>query len=138
MTARPKRPYLLRALNDWIVDSDLTPYLLVDATGDQVQVPMEYVKDGRIVLNIAPSAVRDLLLGDDAVSFSARFSGRSFSVYVPVNQVMAIYARETSEGMMFETETALSAKLTDTTSGDDEPPPGAGPKNPGSHLKLVE
>lgn len=140
MAAKAKRPYLIRALNDWIVDSDMTPYLLVDVSGDQMQVPSDYVKDGRIVLNIAPSAVRDLLIGDDAISFSARFGGTPFSIYVPVAKVMAIYAQETSEGMMFDPEPQAAGSTGEPpkASGDDDEDPPPGSKGPGGHLKLVE
>jgi stringent starvation protein B len=142
MAVRSKRPYLIRALNDWIIDSELTPYLMVDATGDEVQVPAQFVSDGRIVLNISPSAVRDLIIGDDAVAFSARFGGHPFSVYVPVGQILAIYAQETNEGMMFEPE------VPDQTSDNQESAPDLssvdkqaddGPAvKPGGHLKLVD
>lgn len=142
MAVRSKRPYLLRALNDWIVDSDLTPYLLVDATGSEVQVPTEFVKDGRIVLNISPNAVRELLLGDEAVSFSARFGGRPFSVFVPLGAILAIYAQETNEGMMFEaepdSEAATGADSTDKAASDVADDQSAAQSKPGSHLKLVE
>ena len=108
MPARPIRPYLIRALNSWIVDSGLTPYLMVDATSDEVVVPPDSVSAGRILLNISGNAVRDLDLGDELVSFSARFSGTPFAVSVPVTRVIAIYARETNEGMMFESESSPS------------------------------
>jgi len=149
MQARSKRPYLIRALNDWIVDSDLTPYLMVDVRGDEIRVPPEHVSGGRIILNISPTAVRDLALGDEAISFSARFGGRPYSVYVPIDQVVAIYARETSEGMMFEDEAAepeQGARGDRDPSGSDGAPgdgpsgeggPGAGDK-PGGHLKLIK
>ena len=129
MPARPIRPYLIRALNSWIVDSDLTPYLMVDATSEEVVVPRGSVNDGRILLNISGNAVRDLDLGDELVSFSARFSGTPFAVSVPVSRVVAIYARETNEGMMFESE---SSSFSPPSADDD------GPGNPGSHLTLVQ
>lgn len=145
MPARSKRPYLIRALNEWILDSDLTPYLMVDVRGEDVRVPSEYVSGGKIVLNISPSAVRDLVLGDDAISFSARFGGRPFSVYVPVSQVLAIYARETSEGMMFEDEASAAEGAGDdvqtsgpgSSSDGNDGAPDDGPDKPGGHLKLV-
>lgn len=102
MAAKSKRPYLLRALFDWIVDSGLTPYILVAAESPDVRVPEQHVRDGKIVLNISPNAVRDLTLADELVSFDGRFSGTPFWVEVPVAQVQAIYAKETGEGMMFE------------------------------------
>lgn len=97
----PKRPYLLRAFYEWIVDNNMTPYITVDATADEVSVPRQHVKDGRIVLNISPTAVRDFVMDNDAVSFSARFSGVAFYVYCPIYSVLAVYSRETQEGASF-------------------------------------
>lgn len=110
---KSSRPYLIRALNDWVLDNDATPHLVVDAGMNGVQVPADYVSNGQIVLNISPSAVKELMLGDDAVSFTARFGGVPVSVYVPVYAVMAIYARENGQGMVFGQEP-----------GDPEPPDG--------------
>jgi len=135
LAAKPKRPYLLRALYDWIVDSELTPYLLVGVDSDSVQVPSEYVSEGKIVLNVSPMAVRDLDLGLDAVSFSGRFSGRSFPVHVPMASVMAIYAKESGEGMMFDPEDSPDAA--DSGDGEQPDPPPADP-GPAGHLKVVK
>jgi stringent starvation protein B len=93
------RPYLLRALYEWISDNDMTPHLLVDATRPGVQVPSQSIKDGKVVLNVAERAVAQLQMSNDAISFSARFGGVSFPVSVPVSAVLAIYARETGQGM---------------------------------------
>jgi stringent starvation protein B len=98
---KPRRPYLLRALHEWISDSGETPHIVVDAAADGVAVPRQYVKDGKIVLNVSFSATQALKLGNDAVSFEARFSGASFAVHVPVRAVLGIYARETGQGMIF-------------------------------------
>ena len=111
------RPYLLRALYEWIVDNQLTPHLLVDAMQDNVLVPVQYVEDGRIVLNISSHATHELQLGNEAVSFNARFSGKDTAVYVPMAAVMAIYARENGQGMMFA----------DENEGGDTPPDGSTP-----------
>lgn len=97
----PKRPYLLRAFYEWIVDNGLTPHVLVDATYENVVVPRQYVKNGSIVLNISPGAVHALHMDNDAVSFSARFNGASFSVYLPMPALKAIYARENQQGASF-------------------------------------
>jgi stringent starvation protein B len=105
------RPYLLRALYEWIADNGMTPHLLVDATRPSVQVPLSAVKDGKIVLNVADRAVQHLEMGNDVIRFSARFGGVSNSVSVPVSAVLAIYARETGQGMALPDE---------ATSGDDE------------------
>ena len=101
---RPKRPYLLRAIYDWIVDSGLTPYVLVQVDGADVVVPQDYVEDGRIVLNISPNAVRGLSMEGDALSFSGRFAGTPFNVVAPMRSVLAVYAKESGEGMMFDPE----------------------------------
>ena len=98
------RPYLLRALYEWISDNGMTPHLLVDAHGPAVQVPRSAVKDGRIVLNVAERAVQRLEMGNDVIQFSARFGGVSQSVSVPVGAVLAIYARETGQGMALPEE----------------------------------
>ena len=100
----PSRPYILRALYEWLLDNDSTPYLLVDATIRNVTVPQQFVKDGRIVLNISPSAVRGLHIDNDALSFNARFSGQPMDVYVPIVAVQAIYASENGDGMGFGME----------------------------------
>ena len=139
MPVKSKRPYLIRALNEWIVDSDLTPHLMVDATAEDVRVPQDFVSGGKIVLNIAMVAVRDLILGDDVISFSARFSGKSFDIHVPVASVIAVYARETGEGMMFDEEQTDPARTADAAgdSSNSANPPDDDPDKPGSHLKLV-
>ena len=98
------RPYLIRALYQWILDNGLTPYILVDAAIDDVVVPMQFVQDGKVVLNIVPTAVQDLLLDDEMISFGARFSGKAMDVFVPVQAVLAIYAKENGQGMMFNEE----------------------------------
>lgn len=98
------RPYLIRALYQWIVDNGVTPYILVDAGVQDVVAPEQYIQDGKIVLNIAPMAVRSLVLGDEHISFNARFGGQSIDIFVPVSAVLAIYARENGQGMMFNDE----------------------------------
>lgn len=102
----PRRPFMLRAFYEWLLDNDLTPHLVVDATMNGVNVPLEFVQDGQIILNVAPRAVGNLQLGDDAVTFSARFGGRPHSVMVPLYAVQAIYARENGAGTMFDPEPA--------------------------------
>lgn len=109
----PSRPYLIRALYEWIIDNGHTPYILVNAEDDKVLVPRQFVEDGKIVLNIAPGAVQNLQLGNQVVELDARFSGTPMQVSVPVMSVLAIYARENGKGMVF----------TDEEDGGDEPPP---------------
>lgn len=124
----PSQPYLLRAIYDWIVDNEMTPYVLVNAQNDDVQVPVQYVDNGKIVLNIAPRAVSRLDLGNDEIIFSARFSGSPTEVSFPVASVMAIYAKENGQGMVFnESENA---------GGDDPKASDKKPKKPA--LKLVK
>ncbi len=111
---KPRRPYLLRALHEWITDSGETPHIVVDANAPGVTIPRQYVKDGKIVLNVSFTATQLLKLGNDHVSFEARFSGVSFAVLVPVKAVLGIYARETGQGMIFP-------------EGDADPDPGDPP-----------
>ncbi len=100
----PSRPYLMRALFEWVLDNESTPYVLVDANILGVQVPQEYVNDGQIVLNISPTAVQGLMINNEAMSFNARFAGVTQNIYVPIVAVLAIYAKETGEGMVFGNE----------------------------------
>ncbi|QLK59689.1 ClpXP protease specificity-enhancing factor [Rahnella inusitata] len=106
----PRRPYLLRAFYEWLLDNQLTPHLVVDVTMPGVMVPMEFARDGQIVLNVAPRAVGNLELGNDDVRFNARFGGVPRNVFVPIAAVLAIYARENGAGTMFEPEPAYEAE----------------------------
>jgi stringent starvation protein B len=96
------RPYLLRAFYEWIVDNDCTPYIVVNADMPGTDVPRDYVEDGRIVLNVAPGAVRSLLMQNDHLEFQARFAGVPFSISSPMRAVTAIYAKENGRGMVFK------------------------------------
>ncbi len=132
---KARRPYLLRAIHEWISDSLCTPHLVVDANAGDVEVPRPYVKDGKIVLNVSWSATANLRLGNEEVTFSGRFGGVSMSVRVPIHAVLAIYARETGQGMIFAEDdveggaVAASSKATspETPGGDD---PGPKPTSP--------
>ena len=104
----PNQPYLLRAFYEWIVDNDLTPHIVVNATLEGVDVPTEHIKDGQIVLNISPTACGELLIQNDWVSFKARFSGMSRELFVPVPAVLAIFARENGAGTVFMDEETQS------------------------------
>ena len=106
MQISSNRPYLLRALYQWLVDNNLTPYLLVDADRDDVVIPGQFVEDGRIVLNIGPNAEQGLDLGNRTISFNARFGGVAMDVLVPPAAVLGIYARENGRGMLFPDEAA--------------------------------
>lgn len=104
MTMTSSRPYLMRALYEWILDNDCTPYILVNALGDAVDVPPEHVKDGQIILNISPAAVQNLLIDNDSVQFDGRFAGVARPVFMPIGAVLGIYARENGQGMIFDPE----------------------------------
>ena len=125
------RPYLLRALYEWIVDNGLTPYLVVNAEYDKVEVPRQYVEDGKIILNISPTATQGLNLDKEWVSFNARFSGRTFAVFVPIQAVLAIYAKENGRGMAFQPEPEEEG----TTPSPPTPQP---PPRPKPVLKRVK
>lgn len=134
------RPYLVRALYEWIVDNDCTPHILVNAEYPAVQVPQGFANDGQIVLNISPSAVRHLHMDNDAVSFEGRFGGVPHSLYVPVAAVMGIYARENGQGMVFDLEPAVDDDEDLDVEDDDMPPPDDEPPRPSGRpsLKVVK
>lgn len=121
----PSRPYLLRAFYDWLLDNELTPHLLVNAEVPHTMVPQQYVKDGQIVLSIAPQAVVGLQMDNEAVSFSARFGGAPFQVYIPMAAIVAVQARENGAGTFFPPEPAYDAWLAAAGEEGDvaEPPP---------------
>jgi stringent starvation protein B len=98
------KPYLIRAFNEWIVDSRCTPLLVVDATQPRCNVPREYIENGEIILNISPDAIRDLKISSNVVEFKASFSGIAHLISVPVKAVLAIYAEENGQGMFFDSE----------------------------------
>lgn len=131
----PTRPYFLRAVYQWIIDNDCTPHLAVNATLPEVSVPEEYVEDGQIVLNISPSAVQTLMIENEFLSFSARFAGTPRNVYVPMQSVLGIYARENGQGMAFPDEPAY---LKPAEPSDDEPQPPSPPPKGRPSLKVVK
>lgn len=106
---KSSRPYLARALYEWLLDNELTPYLVVDATQPGVEVPRQFVQNGQIVLNVAPTAVRDLFMENQAIGFNARFGGQPMQVMIPTPALIAIYARENGAGMVFGHEPELDA-----------------------------
>ncbi len=117
------KPYMVRAIHEWCTDNGLTPYLAVSVTKD-VQVPKEHVRNGEIVLNIGLLATDRLMLKNDAISFQARFSGRVQEIYVPMDQVVAIYAKETGNGMAFDVNKELSLVHDDDSNSSNRPGPG--------------
>jgi stringent starvation protein B len=130
MSMSSSRPYLLRALYEWILENQCTPYIVVNAYAKDVQVPQEHVKDGQIVLNISPAAVHALQMNNQAVDFSGRFAGIPTPVYVPIEAVMGIYARENGQGMIFETEKPSPEPPSDVTEpgGNSSKTKSAAPK----------
>ena len=134
------RPYLVRALYEWIVDNDCTPHLLVNAEFPGVQVPPGFASDGQIVLTVAPSAVRHLHMDNEAVSFEGRFGGVAHSLYIPTAAVLAIYARENGQGMVFDLEPPVPDDE-DGEGPDDRGPSGGEPPKPSGRrpaLKVVK
>jgi len=123
-------PYLIRAIFEWCCDNGLTPYIAVKVD-ETTRVPMEYVKNGEIVLNVSPDATRNLKIGNDLLQFSARFAGASREISVPINNVGGIFAKETGQGLSFQTSPALPAQVapikTDVVPpNDDHPAPPSG------------
>lgn len=134
---KSRRPYLLRAMHEWMNDNLQTPHMVVNAGADGVEVPRQYVQDGKIVLNISYHATNGLTLGNDHVEFNARFGGQTHHVRVPMHAVLGIYARETGQGMVFSDEdgpTPSPDKPPEVSGGADAPSkPAARPK-----LKVVK
>ena len=133
------RPYLVRALYEWIVDNDCTPHMLVNSDYPKVQVPQGFASDGQIVLNVSPTAVRQLHMDNEAVSFEGRFGGVPHTLYVPIAAILGVYARENGQGMVFDLEEPLEAD-DEVEPGDDSPPPGSEPPRPTGRpsLKVVK
>lgn len=127
------RPYLVRAMYQWIIDNAMTPHLLVDTAVEGCRVPVEHIQEGKIVLNIAPMSINGLVLGDEEITFNARFSGKSESINVPLASVLAIYARENGQGMMFSDDEEEG--LIDSDSDFDGKPD---PDKPRPNLKIVK
>ena len=136
---KSSRPYLVRTLYEWIVDNDCTPHLLVDAEFNGVQVPAGFASDGQIVLNVSPTAVRHLHMDNEAVSFEGRFAGVPQSLYIPAAAVLAIYARENGQGMVFEAESPM-LDGGEIEEPDEQSPPDDAPPRPSGRpsLKVVK
>jgi len=115
------KPYLLRAIYEWVVDNEGTPHVVLFADNPQVMVPQQYIDNGKIILNISPSAAEELLIDDEGLSFKARFGGSPYEIFSPMNAVMSLYASETGEGMSFDIENEIPP--------DDTPPKPSGPKS---------
>ncbi len=127
---KSSRPYLIRAIYDWVADNGMTPYLLVNATVDGVNVPQQHIENGKIVLNIASGAVGALSLGNDYIEFGARFGGVPTELVIPISAVLAIYARENGQGMMFNEN--------ENGGVGDEALPGNRGGSSRPHLKVIK
>jgi stringent starvation protein B len=135
MQMTSSRPYLVRAMYQWITDNGMTPHLLVDVSIEGVHVPTEHVQNGKIILNIAPMAVTGLVLGDAEITFSARFSGKPMELYIPIDAVLAVYAKENGQGMMFSEDDGASTAPDDESDSKPDPDPDK-PKRPS--LRVVK
>jgi stringent starvation protein B len=131
--SRSRRPYLIRAIHAWAVDNDFTPHLLVAADYPGVQVPRPFVKEGRIALDVSPMAVRELNLDSDPIFFSARFGGRPYDIIVPSGAVLAIYARENGDGILFGEPEPIDPAAATAPGGEEQPPE---PPKPSGRPKL--
>jgi stringent starvation protein B len=132
----PNSPYLIRGLYEWILDNGMTPHLLVNANHPKAQVPLGFVQEGRVVLNICPTAVHGLVLGNERIAFNARFGGVSTAVSFPPQAVLGIYARENGRGMLFpedEVDGDAEGEAADAEPEPPEPPPRARPS-----LKVIK
>jgi stringent starvation protein B len=145
MTMTSSKPYLIRAIYEWILDNEQTPYLAVNTKLDDVNVPMDYAANGRIILNISPSACRGLHLDNERIIFSARFAGVAQQISLPPAAVLAIYAKENGRGMIFGEEGHIeigggvdsdSESIIDGGSGDEAPP--ATNKNKKAKLTVIK
>ena len=150
----PRRPYLVRAMYEWLLDNQLTPHLAVDADYPGCQVPWQFVQDGQIILNISPTAVTNFTADNDAVQFNARFSGNPHRVIVPMGAILALYARENGAGSMFEPEpyyenptaiSPVSESVTESSKGetaekdsDTKKKESQKKKSSSSHLRVVK
>ena len=130
----PSKPYLIRGLYEWLLDNEVTPYVLVDTSSEAVMIPKGIATDGKVVLNLSPTAIQQLEMTNEHLSFSARFGGVAQDVYCPMSSVLAIYARENGEGMMFANDAEQDRVDAENMANPDEAEKKA--KKPG--LKIVK
>lgn len=135
---KPLRPYLYHAYYHWILDNDNTPYLLVNAEYPNVNVPQEFVREGKIILNIAPRSIGEYFVDDEAISFNARFQGEIQQVYVPFGAAEAIYAQETGDGVMFQDEERYMQSADNVENIERDKTLSKKTARKASHLKLVK
>jgi len=122
------KPYLIRSIYDWVVDNNLTPHLLVDATHPEAQVPEDYIEEGKIILNVRPAAIQGLSIDNDSIQFNTRFNGQPTAIFIPITAVLAAYAQENGRGMVFDPEEEI----------EETPPEPTPPKPKHPHLHIVK
>jgi stringent starvation protein B len=153
MTTDSTKPYLIRAIYDWCIDQGFTPHIAV-IVDEHVVVPQGYAQDGQIVLNLGPEATNNMAMGNDAITFQARFGGKAHSLLIPVANVLAVYARENGQGMAFEPQLSEPTVSPEASSGEGQDPGDAlsdqgGDRSPGgeaapdmpsrrSHLTIIK
>jgi stringent starvation protein B len=143
-----QRPYLLRAMHEWMTDNDLTPHIVVDVAAAPAGLPVEYAKDGKLVINVSYSATQNLSIGNESASFAARFGGVSRHLDVPIPAILGIYARESGQGMIFSSESARaddaaiqSGKAAQNDAASKEPTADSSPEKPERarpQLKIIK
>ena len=134
----PTRPYLIRAIREWAMDNGLTPQLLVDAGVDGIVIPEGHVQNGKIVLNVHTQAVKDLELGNEFITFSARFGGTSHAINLPIQSVVAVFARENGQGIFFQEEEARHQMEQFAGNSEESSPNGQSSGTRQPYLRLVE
>ncbi len=133
-----KRPYLIRAMHEWMTDNDQTPFIVIDAAADGVSIPEQYVSDGRVILNVSYSATRNLTVGDELMSFETRFEGRARHLDIPTTAILGIYAQESGQGMIFTEEELVSGSGESSDNGPDDDTPTEGGSSGRPSLKVVK
>ncbi|MGI9258330.1 MAG: ClpXP protease specificity-enhancing factor [Gammaproteobacteria bacterium] len=133
-----KRPYLIRAMHEWMTDNNLTPFIVIDAAAEGVSIPEQYVADGRVILNVSYSATRNLTVADDTVSFETRFEGRGTHLEIPTAAILGIYAQESGQGMIFTDEGLVSDTDDSADPGPDDDTPTDGGSSGRPNLKVVK
>ena len=134
----PTRPYLIRAIREWAMDNGLTPQLLVDAGVDGVVIPEGHVQNGKIVLNVHTQAVKALELGNEFITFSARFGGTSHAINLPIQSILAVFARENGQGLFFQEEKTQHQLEQSAADSEESPPNGQSSEPRRPYLRLVE
>ena len=132
MIMTSNKPYLIRAVYEWIVDNNLTPYMSIDAYHPGVEVPQSYVSDGQIVLNLVPRAITNLLMDNEKISFSTRFGGAPCDIFLPIQSIVGIYAQENGQGMIFQGGGPKDPEPSGPTSVTSAPPSKKLPRGPGT------